>query len=449
MLKVKVQVANVRAEPDINSAVVKQVNLGAQLESRQKIGDWYEIMVTDDKGTAMSGYINSSAVDIVSAGAAQPATAAPQAAVVSVPAAKPAPVAQHQEAAILKVKVQAANVRAEPNVNSAIVKQVNLGAQLESRQKIGDWFEILVTNDKGAAISGYINGGVVDVAGAAGAKPAPVAQPQEMAILRVMVQVANIRTDPDMNSAIVKQVNLGTLLESRQKIGEWFEILVTNDKGTAISGYINASAVDAASTGGARPAAAAVNPGEPKPPAQTGPPPVEQDNPAPSAGAPLGWPSIMIIGRYGSFSPSDENFKTIYGSGSLMGGEFRIHVASGFFLSFEGGSFAKTGALTLTQDETKMTIYPLDATVLFHFLSGNIMPYVGAGGAVCKFSEENVIGKVDQWGFGFAVCGGITARWNILGIDARVKYTSVKIKPLDDEAGLGGLTLSIGAGVIF
>jgi hypothetical protein len=354
-----------------------------------------------------------------------------------------------QETTILKVKVQVANVRAEPDMNSAIVKQVNLGTQLESRQKIGDWFEIMVTDDKGTAISGYIHSSIVDVVSTGGAKPAAGAPQQETSILKVKVQVASVRAEPDMNSAIVKQVNLGTQLEYRQKIGDWFEIMVTNDKGTAISGYIHNSVVDVVSTGGAKPAAGApqqvpvVSTGGAKPAAQTGPPP------APAAEVQGHWPSIMIFGRYGSFSPSDENFKTIYGSGSVFGGEFRVHVVSGFFVSLEGGAFKKTGALTVTQEETTMTLYPIDAMVVFHALSGYVLPYVGAGGAVCKYTEENVIGKVDKWGFGFAVCGGITARWRFLGIDARVKYTSIKIKPLEDEAGLGGLTISFAAGVVF
>ncbi len=463
MLKVKVQVANVRTEPDMSSAVVKQVNFGTQIESRQKIGDWFEIMVTDDKGTAISGYINSSAVDIVGPGEAKPAAGIPQVDVVNAAGAKPAASAQPQEATILKVKVQLANVRVEPDVNSAVVKQVNLGVQLESRRKIGDWFGVVVTDNKGTAISGYINGSVVDVvspgeakpvtkpvdvAGTGGAKPAVSAQPQEATILRVTIQVANIRIGPDSNSAIIKQANLGTLLESRRKIGDWFEIMVTDDKGTAISGYLNGSAVDVVGGSGAKPAAGAqpvggVNADEPKPAAPTGPPP------APTAEVQGHWPSIMIFGRYGSFSPSDEIFKSVYGSGSVLNGEFRVHVMNGFFASLEGGSFKKTGALTLTQEETTMTLLPIDAMVIFHALSGSIMPYAGAGGAVCKYSEENVIGTVDKWGFGFVVCGGVTARWRFLGIDARVKYSSIKVKPLEDEAGLGGLTLSFAAGVVF
>ena len=270
---------------------------------------------------------------------------------------------------------------------------------------------------------------------------------QETKMLKVKVQAANVRAEPDMTSAVVKQVNLGTMLESRQKIGDWFEIMVTDENGATISGYINSSVVDVVSAVAAKPAAGApqqvavVSPVAAKPAPQASPPPV--------AGIPPRRPSLMILGRYGSFAPSDEIFKTIYGKGSVFGGEFRFRVAGGFYLSLEGGYFNKKGLLTVTQDETTMTVYPIDAMLIFHALSGSIMPYVGAGGAVCKYQEKNVIGTVDEWGYGFAVCGGLTARLSFLGIDARVKYTSIKIKPLEDEAGLGGLTLSLAAGFIF
>jgi len=69
VIKVKVQSANVRSEPDMNAAVVRQVKLGTLLESRQKVGEWYEVTITDERGNAMSGFINSSVVDIVGGGA--------------------------------------------------------------------------------------------------------------------------------------------------------------------------------------------------------------------------------------------------------------------------------------------------------------------------------------------------------------------------------------------
>jgi len=169
----------------------------------------------------------------------------------------------------------------------------------------------------------------------------------------------------------------------------------------------------------------------------------------PAAAVQSPWPSAIIFVRYGSFSPSDEIFKSVYRSGPVYGGELRLHAAGGFYLSLEGGYFKKTGKLTVTQERTTMTVFPIDAMVVFHALSGSIMPYIGAGGAACKYTEKNVIGKVDEWGYGFAVCGGVTARWHSIGVDARVKFSSVKVKPLEVDVNLGGLTIGIAAGYIF
>ncbi len=72
VLKVKVQAANVRSEPDRNAAVVKTLQLGTILESQNKLGEWFEIIVDDGRGNKVSAYINTSVVDIVSTGAAQP-----------------------------------------------------------------------------------------------------------------------------------------------------------------------------------------------------------------------------------------------------------------------------------------------------------------------------------------------------------------------------------------
>jgi hypothetical protein len=105
--------------------------------------------------------------------------------------------------------------------------------------------------------------------------------------------------------------------------------------------------------------------------------------------------------------------------------------------------------LTVTGEATTMTIFPIEAMLLYHVLSGFLMPYVGAGGAFSRYSEENAIGKVEGWGAGFAVCGGVTLRFGPLGLDARAQYTSMTIKPLEDEANLGGLRLSVGAGFVF
>jgi hypothetical protein len=85
-----------------------------------------------------------------------------------------APVLAAEQAIVLKVKVQVANVRAEPDMNSTVVKKIPADTLLEARQRIGDWYEITVTDASGAAISGYIHQQVVDVVAGAPREPEPV-----------------------------------------------------------------------------------------------------------------------------------------------------------------------------------------------------------------------------------------------------------------------------------
>ena len=65
ILKVKVQTANVRSEPDLNAAVVKTLRFGTILEASMKIGEWYEIIVDDESGNKISAFINSNVVNVI------------------------------------------------------------------------------------------------------------------------------------------------------------------------------------------------------------------------------------------------------------------------------------------------------------------------------------------------------------------------------------------------
>ncbi|MCX6566267.1 MAG: SH3 domain-containing protein [Candidatus Aminicenantes bacterium] len=86
------------------------------------------------------------------------------------------------ETTVLKVKVQSANIRTQPDINAAVVKQVKMGTLLESEQMVGDWYEVSVTNDLGVSLTAYIHANVVDVvSGAAEAQPEaqPVVRPAQ------------------------------------------------------------------------------------------------------------------------------------------------------------------------------------------------------------------------------------------------------------------------------
>lgn len=63
--------------------------------------------------------------------------------------------------------------------------------------------------------------------------------------LKVIVQAANIRSKPDITSAILKTVPAGTLFESPGKEGRWYKVSLPPDaKGTTVTGYLYDSLVE-------------------------------------------------------------------------------------------------------------------------------------------------------------------------------------------------------------
>src|SRR4030042_2511861 len=77
VLKVKVQVANVRSEPDLNAQVIGQVKMGELFEAMNRIDSFFEISIMDNKGNAVTGYVHSGVVDVITGEEAEEETERP------------------------------------------------------------------------------------------------------------------------------------------------------------------------------------------------------------------------------------------------------------------------------------------------------------------------------------------------------------------------------------
>ena len=80
-LKVTADLANIRENPDIGSAMVLQVPQGALLDAESKEGEWFKVKVEGEGGAVLTGYVHESLVTVVEP---EPQT------VPTVPAAPPA-----------------------------------------------------------------------------------------------------------------------------------------------------------------------------------------------------------------------------------------------------------------------------------------------------------------------------------------------------------------------
>ena len=66
-LKVSAEKGNIRLKPDIDSPVESTVVKGTALDSHEKIGEWFRVIIgPDEKGFVVIGFIHSSDVEIIS-----------------------------------------------------------------------------------------------------------------------------------------------------------------------------------------------------------------------------------------------------------------------------------------------------------------------------------------------------------------------------------------------
>lgn len=177
----------------------------------------------------------------------------------------------------------------------------------------------------------------------------------------------------------------------------------------------------------------------------------QQANVNENAPAPLKENTLsMFVGRFGFFLASDSAFKPIYGNGVVFGGELRLggRRITGWL---EGNYRARTGKFSFTGEETKVKVMAIEGGALYRIMSGNIMPYVGAGIGYYMYTESNApIGEAKKSNIGFCVLGGASIKIiKRLALDCRIKYSTCSMQPAEYKINIGGLTLGLGIGLGF
>jgi opacity protein-like surface antigen len=161
-------------------------------------------------------------------------------------------------------------------------------------------------------------------------------------------------------------------------------------------------------------------------------------------------PAMFVFGRFEAARPTDSLVSSVYGTALGFGAELRARAARSVYASLGFGYLGNTGRLTVTQEATKLTTYPLEGMALFYLGRGRTSPYLGGGAAATHYAETNAIGSVGGWAVGYLAAGGVTVHMNRqVAIDARLKYSAARARPGEDEANLGGITFGVGAGFKF
>jgi len=155
----------------------------------------------------------------------------------------------------------------------------------------------------------------------------------------------------------------------------------------------------------------------------------------------------------GSYNIQEPRFKEVYEKG---GGIQGILLSSALFYNLdfytEIKAFYKVGKLTYTKEETKFLLVPVSLGVRFVFPSQIVLPYIGVGGDIYFYYENNPIGTVLNMAKGYHVLGGAYLQLGKnfpLLLNAKLKYTVAKAKENDLSIQLGGLEYGIGLAFSF
>ena len=137
------------------------------------------------------------------------------------------------------------------------------------------------------------------------------------------------------------------------------------------------------------------------------------------------------------YNLSDERYKTVYGSGSVIPHLSFAYVCGLFEIRAETEYFKKTGKMTLSADEVILVIFPVTLGTRFRFFKSRYTPFIGAGVGIYMYKETvpprldsvsgSTLGVHTEVGFSFLVIRKIDINLNVRLISAKVKNTEVNL----------------------
>lgn len=193
---------NVRTQPDLNAAVLTQLNAGDQVQVLSMEGDWAEITARN-----IQGFVSTQYISLTDQQQEQPA-------------------AGSSSASSFEIAVSALNVRTDPDLNSDKITTVRKGDVYPVVAMTGNWVEIrLSESETGWVYSFY--GHLTDE----GARPAASAGTDSVTVTN---NGTNVRVEPSTSSDVVARLNAGDALQVTGSVDDWYEVALSGGR----TGYI-------------------------------------------------------------------------------------------------------------------------------------------------------------------------------------------------------------------
>jgi hypothetical protein len=173
-LKVVSEIANIRQNPDIGSAIIQQLSQGTVLEAIQKHGEWYVIQLKLEEDKVLSGYVHESLVTVISGPAPEEAQI-PEPQREEPAREEPVEVEEVEELRPVKVQPQARETPPEARTYSKFrisfsggMSYVQGGDLNEGAIGLGDYYAASLGESRNGTVSllhtGYIFEGEINIA---------------------------------------------------------------------------------------------------------------------------------------------------------------------------------------------------------------------------------------------------------------------------------------------
>jgi len=157
-----------------------------------------------------------------------------------------------------------------------------------------------------------------------------------------------------------------------------------------------------------------------------------------------------LLGRY---SMKEPRFETVYPKGGLLAGlGASARIISNLNLYLEAKYWEREGGLTFSGEPTTFRLFPISLGARYIVPLGVINPYLGAGGDIYFYYEDNAIGTTANSATGAHATAGTYVRlsrdWPLM-IHLKAKYTWIKASGADFDVELGGFEYLAGLSLAF
>jgi len=158
----------------------------------------------------------------------------------------------------------------------------------------------------------------------------------------------------------------------------------------------------------------------------------------------------VLLGRY---AMKESRFETVYPKGGLLAGlGASARIISNLNLYLEAKYWEREGGLTFSGEPTTFRLFPISLGVRYIVPLGLINPYLGAGGDIDFYYEDNAIGTTVNSAVGAHATAGAYVRlsksWPLM-VQLKAKYTWIKAGGADFDVELGGFEYLAGLSLAF